>query len=91
MTEALAITATILSAVNLLTSTFLLAKHFSTHKIEYLPKAEYEALRRRVESPLQPMVPPEITAEEMAKATKAMNDMLSGVTNFHDGTTGLDS
>lgn len=81
--DVVALTALILGVINALGTFYLLARHFSTHRIEYLPQGQYQALRKKAET----APPPEdfdVNPEELKKLSKEMDEMFS---NFMENRT----
>lgn len=61
----------------------LLAKHFSTHKIEYVSNAKLEEIKQSYSAPTD--VPP----EELQKLSEQLEREVRGFMNFQNGSTGL--
>lgn len=77
---------------SLLTTVLYISQKLSTHKVEYLPRDQYEALRKQAVNPSIPPTP-ELdlgSPEQLKKLEKEFQDYMDGFMNFQNGTSVLE-
>lgn len=76
---------------SLLTTVLYLSQKLSTHKLEYLPRDQYESMRAKIETPGAEPPPFDFgNPEEIKKLNKELDQYIGGFMNFQNGTSTLE-